>query len=179
MRPNDPERGPPTGIAIPIRIPARLARIRRRWDSAALAGARPHVTVLYPFAPIGRLGPADRAALNRIAERFDPFEVRFDHVRRFDGGLVWIEPDAAQPFIRLTADVADRWPAFPPYGGQFETLIPHLTIVESETVPLGPIEDEARAVGPFSARATRMELWRQDDAGRWHQHWVLPLGVRP
>lgn len=170
---------PPTGIAIPIRIPARLARIRRRSDTAALAGARAHVTVLFPFAPVRRLGPEDRVALATIAGRIDPFEVRFERVRRFDGELVWIEPDPAEPFLRLTADVADRWPAFPPYGGRFETLIPHLTVVESETVPLEPIETEVRAAAPFSARATRMELWRQDDAGRWHPHWVLPLGVRP
>ncbi|MFI5226249.1 MAG: 2'-5' RNA ligase family protein [Candidatus Limnocylindrales bacterium] len=178
MRPTDPARERPTGIAVPIRIPARLARLRRRWDTAALAGARAHVTVLFPLAPVGRLGPADRAALATIAQRVDPFEVRFERVRRFDGELVWIEPDAAEPFLRLTADVVDRWPAFPPYGGRFETVIPHLTVVESETAPLESIEAEARAVAPFSARATRMELWRQDDAGRWHQHWVLPFGVR-
>jgi 2'-5' RNA ligase len=175
----DPEHGSPTGVAVPIRVPARLARVRRRWDMAALAGARPHVTVLFPFAPVERLGPADRAALAAIAGRVDAFEVRFERVRRFEGGVVWIEPEPSEPFHRLTAEVAARWPAFPPYGGRFETVIPHLTLVESETVPLVPIEQEARAAVPFSARATRMELWRQDAAGRWHPHWVLPLGVRP
>jgi hypothetical protein len=179
MEASEPPTEPPSGIAVPIRIPARVARIRRRWDEAALAGARAHVTVLYPFVPVERLGVSDRAALAAIAHGIVPFDVRFERVRRFEAGLVWIEPEPSEPFRWLTAEVVARWPAFPPYGGLFETVIPHLTVVESAAVPLAPVEEAARAAVPFSARATRIELWRQDAAGRWHPHWVLPLGVRP
>jgi hypothetical protein len=52
-------------------------------------------------------------------------------------------------------------------------------LADPAAVPLAPVEEAARAAVPFSARATRIELWRQDAAGRWHPHWVLPLGVRP
>jgi 2'-5' RNA ligase len=167
---------PPSGLAIPIRLPVALASVRARWDRAALAGARPHVTVLFPFLPASDLTRAVRAALAEIAASEAPFDLRFDRVRRFDDGLVWAEPDPVDPIMRLTAAVAAEWPAYPPYGGLFETVIPHLTIVESTVAPLEAIETTARGAIPFEARASRLELWRQDDAGRWHPHWRLPLG---
>jgi 2'-5' RNA ligase len=146
---------PATGLAVPIRLPPGLARIRRRWDRAARAGAQPHVTVLYPFIRADLLTPTDRAALAAIAGSVAPFEVTFRRVRRFDEGVVWIEPDPSAPFRALTDAVAARWPA--------------------------AIEAAVRAHLPFGARADRLELWRQDEAGRWQPHWRLRLGapVRP
>ena len=32
---------------------------------------------------------------------------------------------------------------------------------------------------PFDAPAERLELWLQDEDGRWRPHWTFPLGVRP
>ena len=175
----------PTGLAVPIRLPAGLARLRRRWDRAARAGALPHVTVLYPFVPAAALGPADRAALAVIAAALPPFEVRFRRVRRFDEGVVWIEPEPADPFLALTRAVVEHWPAYPPYGGRFDEVIPHLTVVEADdglgTPSLAAIEHEVAGYLPFHARADRLELWRQDAGGRWHPLWRLRLGatVRP
>ena len=54
MDPDDQPR-PPSGLAVPARLPAGLARLRRRHDRAASAGAQPHVTVLYPFIPCASL----------------------------------------------------------------------------------------------------------------------------
>jgi 2'-5' RNA ligase len=174
---------PATGLAVPIRLPPGLARIRRRWDRAARAGAQPHVTVLYPFIPADLLTPTDRAALAAIAGSVAPFEVTFRRVRRFDEGVVWIEPDPSAPFRALTDAVAARWPAYPPYGGRFDAVIAHLTVVEAgdDGPSLTAIEAVARAHLPFGARADRLELWRQDEAGRWQPHWRLRLGapVRP
>ena len=180
-----PHEDPPTGLAVPIRLPAGLARVRRRWDRAARADALPHVTVLYPFVPAAQLSAADRAALALIASTIRPFAVRFRRVRRFDEGVVWIEPVPADPFQALTRAVAERWPAYPPYGGRFDEVIPHLTVVEADDGPDAPsleaVEIEVAGYLPFHARADRLELWRQDAGGRWHPHWRLKLGeaVRP
>jgi 2'-5' RNA ligase len=169
---------PPSGLAVPIAIPLALAQLRSHWDRAALAGAQPHVTVLYPFLPEPDLTPAVEAELARIAATVRPFDVRFERVRPFHG-LVWVEPDPATPFIRLTEAVVARWPEWPPYGGLFDEVIPHLTVVESDTAPLEEVETAVRLNLPFEARATRLELWRQDAAGRWHPHWRFPLGGDP
>jgi len=138
-----------SGLAVPFRVPPTLVRLRRRWDFAALAGAGAHVTVLFPFLPCTELDAHVRAELASIAERMPAFDVRFECVRRFPG-LVWIEPEPAEPFARLTAAVATRWPDHPPYGGMFDTVIPHLTVVESEDAPLDAIEEAARRAAPFT-----------------------------
>ena len=136
------------------------------------------MTVLFPFLACPDLDPGVRAELASIAGRMPAFEVRFERVRRFPG-LVWIEPEPAEPFTRLTAAVAARWPDHPPYGGMFDVVIPHLTVVESEDAPLDAVEDLARRVVPFPGRAERLELWCQNAAGRWRPHWRLPFAVRP
>jgi 2'-5' RNA ligase len=167
-----------SGVAIPIAIPSALAAIRDRWDFAAAQGAQPHVTVLFPFLPEVELTDAVRAALGVVAALVAPFDVRFANVRRFEG-VVWIEPEPTEPFRRLTQAMVERWPDYPPYGGVHDTVIPHLTVAESETGPLASIADEARRAVPFTARAEVLELWTQDDAGRWRPFWSCPLGVRP
>jgi 2'-5' RNA ligase len=163
-----------TGLAVPVRLPRPLATLRRRWDRAALAGAQPHVTILYPFLPAEALDGDVRRALGAIAAAIAPFEVRFERLRRWDD-LVWVEPADPRPFEVLTREVVTRWPAYPPYGGLFDELIVHLTVVESPTAPLDAVEAATRAALPFSARADRLELWRQDADGRWHPHWRLPF----
>lgn len=172
------EEDPPSGLAVPIAIPQAIADIRRRWDRAARAGAQPHVTVLYPFLPATRLTDLVHTALAEVAAGIDPFIVEFADVRRFDDGVVWVEPRPAGPFHTLTAAVVDRWPDHPPYGGRFDSTIPHLTVVEAEAdaPPLEAIELQVARGLPFHAHADRLELWRQDAAGQWHPHWSWPLG---
>ena len=168
----------PSGLAVPLRLPGPVAGMRRRWDRAARAGAQPHVTVLFPFLATSALTAAVRAELSGIAATVEPFEVAFRRVRRFDEGVVWIEPEPAEPFRRLTAAVVERWPDHPPYDGLFDEVIPHLTVVEADgdAPPLAAIEAEVGAAMPFQARADRLEVWRHDPAGRWRPHWRLRLG---
>ncbi len=167
-----------SGLVVPFTVPQALAGLRERWDGVALAGAGPHVTILYPFLPCDALGPAERRELAAIAGSVPAFEVRFGRARRFPD-LVWIEPEPADRFVALTAAVVERWPGHPPYGGRFETVIPHMTLVESAVAPLEAIEEAAARVAPFVRRAQRMELWCQDAAGRWRPRWRIPFGVRP
>ena len=118
-----------------------------------------------------------RADLAAIARTVEPFEVRFTAVRRFDD-VIWIEPEPATGFLALTAAIVARWPDWPPYGGLFEELIPHLTVAES-AAPQREMEATIAAALPFTRRATTLEVWRQDQERRWRPHWRLPLGVRP
>ena len=168
---------PPSGIAIPFGAPPRITRLRRRWDRAAGQGAEPHVTILYPFLPASNLTAAVRAELAALAAAVRPFDVTFGSLRRLDD-VVWLEPEPAEPFRALTSAVVARWPAWRPYGGVFDELIPHLTVVESDDAPLDEIAATAKLDLPFDQRASAMEVWRQDAAGRWHPHWRLPLGGR-
>jgi 2'-5' RNA ligase len=169
---------PVSALVVPFSLPAALAHVRQRWDHAALTGAGPHVTILFPFVPCVELGLPARAQLAAIARAVPAFEVRFERVRRFPD-LVWVQPEPSEPFAALTAAVVGRWPEFPPYGGAFATVVPHLTIIESEAAALDEIEATARRVTPFARRAQRLELWCQDGAGRWRTRWRMPFTARP
>lgn len=165
---------PISAIAVPIRLPPRLARLRRRWDYAAGVGAGSHVTALFPFMPVADLTPRVRRDLVAIAAPVASFEVRFARVQRWDT-VVWLAPEPAEPFGALTLAIAERWPAYPPYGGVHDVVIPHLTVTESDDAPLDDIEAAAAADLPFTALARWLELWRQDESERWHPHWRMPL----
>jgi 2'-5' RNA ligase len=176
-----PERAHPepiSALVVPFTLPAELARVRRRWDYAALTGVGPHVTILFPFLPCADLGPRERAELAAMARTVPAFEVRFEAVRRFPD-LVWVQPEPAEPFARLTAAVVARWPSHPPYEGAFDVVIQHLTVVESDVADLETVEALAHRSTPFARRAQRMELWCQEGAGRWRPRWRMPFGVRP
>lgn len=165
----------PSGIAVPLRLPSTVARIRRRFDLAASLGARPHVTVLFPFVPGVALTPDVRRELQAVAATVEPFDVRFETASRFEG-VLWLQPEPSEPFQRLTAAAMARWPEWPPYGSLFDTVIPHLTVVESETAPLSDLEPVVRAALPFTSRASHLETWFQDPAGRWRPRWRIALG---
>jgi hypothetical protein len=119
-----------------------------------------------------------REELERIARTVEAFDVHFERVRRLDG-VVWIEPEPAEPFAALTATIVERWPSHRPYGGMFDVVIPHLTVVESDAAPLEVVEAIAAKVVPFTGRANRLEAWCEDPAGRWRTRWRIPLSVRP
>lgn len=167
-----------SAVVVRIPVPEALTRSRRRWDRAARSGVPAHVTILYPFVPPGGLVPEVRRSLAAIAADQEPFLVVFDEVRRFPG-VVYLAPRPVAPFMLLTDAVAARFPGFPPYGGAFAEVIPHLTIAESHVAPLDEIAAETAAVIPFRHRVTALEILVEGGDGRWHRRWRIPLGVRP
>ena len=168
---------PTSAIVVRVPLPRTLERLRRQWDWAAGVGVPGHVTILFPFMPVALLGPGVRRELAAIAAAHDPFDVRFRRVGRFPG-VVYLAPEPAGSFSRLTEAVVARYPEFPPYGGAFSDVIPHLTLAKSNDAPLDELAERAAAL-PFECRATALEVLAEDGDGRWRSRWRLPLGVRP
>ena len=74
-----------------------------------------------------------------------------------------------EPFAELTRAVHERWPAYPPYEGVHETVIPHVTVSEE------PVEVDVPL--PIAARAIEVTLIQQDEAGGpWVTRRTFPLG---
>ncbi len=168
---------PASAIVARVPVPPILERLRRRWDLAAGTGVPAHVTILFPFLPADALLPEVRRDLAAIAAAHQPFDVRFERVDRFPG-VVYVPPDPATPFIRLTEAFAARFPDYPPYGGAFDVVIPHLTVAESADAPLDEIAAVAGRALPFRHRIAVLEVLVEGGEGRWHTRWRLPLGVR-
>ena len=101
-------------------------------ESIAQGSARvpvcPHITILGPFVD---LHDVDDALVRKISEVLAPvraFDVELAQVGHFDDGLTYLAPVPAEPFIQLTELFVAAFPQWPPYGGAFEGIVPHLSI---------------------------------------------------
>ncbi|MHC5263983.1 2'-5' RNA ligase family protein [Streptomyces sp. UC4497] len=141
---------------------------RDRLDPSARAGVPAHVTVLFPFLDEGRIDSSTLAAIGEVIGRHRPFGVRFEHCGRFPE-ILYLVPEPDLPFRRLTEAVADRWPEAPPFGGQFEEVVPHLTIAQGQDdAVLEETEADLRGRLPVTARVSSVDLIVHDGT-RWQQ----------
>jgi len=168
---------PASAVIVRVPIPAPLERLRRRWDRAAGLGVPSHVTLLFPFLDASALDPACRRVVAAVAGAVAPFSVRFERIERFPT-VLYLAPEPAEPFRRLTHELAGRFPEHPPYGGAFDDVIPHLTIAENAEAPFDSITAEVAGTLPIERAVSNLEVLIQTTDGRWHGHWRVPLGGR-
>lgn len=159
-------------ITVPDAEPI-VAEHRLRWDPAG-AAVPAHVTVLFPFLDPADLGPTEREELARVLARFAPFELTFARVGRFPD-VVWLAPEPADRVSALTDAMVERWPSHPPYGGAYETVVPHLTVADgAPPAVLDRLERELPSALPISAQVRDLMLICRE-GGRWHDVDRFPL----
>lgn len=150
---------------------------RAKGDPSAGQDLPAHVTLLYPFVPADRLDAGVLAELGWFFLHVDPFSVRFDQLGWFhDSGVVYLDP-ADDDLDQLIRALARRWPECPPYGGVFDEVHAHLTVVQTADADLRA--QAAAGVGPglpLETTATRAELWSAGADGRWSLREAFPLG---
>jgi 2'-5' RNA ligase len=166
-----------TAVVVPVDAAERVVgRWRGRYDSSASAGMPAHVTVLYPFLPPDDVVPDVVDRLAAIVAGEPSFDVTFARFGRFPGPVLWLDPEPAEPFRRLTHAVWRAWPQAPPYGGLYEDVTPHLTIAElADDALLDEIRDDVARGLPLSSTVTRAQLSVLRD-GTWTSEVMLPLG---
>jgi 2'-5' RNA ligase len=172
-----PATDPVTAVVVRIALPPGLERLRRLHDPAAAVGVPPHVTLLFPFLPVARLGPDIRRDLAKIARGVAPFEVSFARVGRFPG-VVYLVPDPADTFASLTAAIWSKFAEYPPYRGAHSEVLPHLTLADAPNGTLDAIAGESAHWLPFGQQVGALELLAQGADMRWRSRWRVPLGVR-
>jgi hypothetical protein len=119
-----------------------------------------HVTVVYPFAPAHAADANVRASLRDLLSGISGFRFVLSGVGRFPG-VLYLAPQPAEPFVALTKAVEARWPRYPPYGGAFAEVIPHVTVQEGPEPPAAVAALE-RAL-PIDA--TAREVWLMAPVG--------------
>ncbi len=153
-----------TGLVLSLRSLDPALRPWRRHDPAAKLGMPPHVTLIYPFMDSRAVDEAVREQVRRALAGFAAQELVFDRLGSFPGG-VWLEPADPAPILALIEALAAAFPAHPPFGGAFETVIPHLTIAQGPPARLTRIAREAPAVLPLHARADAVTLFARSEEG--------------
>jgi 2'-5' RNA ligase superfamily len=146
-----------------------LAPIVDRWlehsvGSRPSDGIPPHVTILAPSPP----------DIGDVLGGVEAFDVEFREMRRFPIGAVWLAPDPSEPFVALTKRVWERYPDWPPYGGEFlPDITPHLTVAWG--AKLDEAEADLRTKLPLHGRAREARLFRRVDETRWVVQSTFPF----
>jgi 2'-5' RNA ligase len=167
--------------ALILEVPAAepvVGRYRAELDANESLGIPAHITILAPFLPVGRLGAAERDRLLRVFAAVGPFDFRLDRIDWFGTAVLWLAPNDPAPFADLTERVFAAFPSHPPFGGQFDEVVPHLTIGLGRPVEeLRRAEREIASKLPVTARASAVTLKAElSPGGRWETIATFPLG---
>ena len=151
--------------------------LRERYDPTAAAGVPAHVTVLFPFISPDLITDSDLARTIETFQRFRPFEFRLEQVGRFPESL-YLAPEPDEPFILLTEAIAREFPEYPPYGGKFTKIVPHLTVAnrsaELSTIAETELSEIMKELGPIHAVCNVVELY-ENSSGHWRWAQSFPL----
>lgn len=163
-----------------VRVPEAepmVADLRAQYDAAARWGMPAHVTVLYPWLREGEVNQQVLADLEALALDAVGFDAALSAVGRFAATL-FLAPTPSSGFSALTDAVWKRWPELPPYGGRFDSVIPHLTVADAQpTGVLDAVADEIERGGlpvRFSVEALSLFAF---DGTRWVERHTFPLGT--
>jgi 2'-5' RNA ligase len=161
-------------VDVPEAEPA-VGEWRERFDNAKL-GIPAHITLLFPFVPAEQLDDDLHSQLRVLFALQPAISFSLTRVVVFPDETVWLEPEPAQPFRRLTELIFERYPDYPPYEGIHDEIVPHLTVTSGDA----SIRDEVEtAVGPhlpIAVEARDVTLLVEDDEGMWRVGRQFPLG---
>jgi hypothetical protein len=147
-----------------------VSHLRERLDASAQLGVPAHITILSPFLPPETIDPAALAKLSELFAAVSRFRFRLDHTGWFGDNVLFLAPHNPAPFRALTERVFQAYPAFPPFEGQFDDVVPHLTVGHGHPLnDLRAAEDSVQARLPIEASATAATLVTQQSEG---EHWI-------
>ena len=158
-------------------VEAMVAKLRERFDSTAGLGVPAHVTVLFPFMSPENISASVVQRIRSVLREAQGFEFSLEKVARFPG-TAYLEPEPAAPFIALTECLAREFPEFPPFGGEFQTIIPHLTVAHGSATEAEVAEAELvvslASHGPITCVCSSLVLM-ENSSGIWRKMHVFPL----
>ena len=150
--------------AFPVLAPKVDEWRERTCGSKPSHGVPPHVTLLHP-------APPDLDAIRDVVAPFAPFDVAFGSFARFPGTL-WLAPEPAKPFFALIEALTRRFPDWPPYGGGFDQIVPHLTVAQDD---FDAVEAALQPQLPLAARVDRVVVLEKPEPNRWRDVAWFPL----
>lgn len=164
-------------VLVPEVAPVLEPWLERTAVAKPSLGTPAHATIVYPFVPAHQIDDALLEDLAAIFARFPAFEFELSRLERFREGVLYLAPEPPGPFRALTEAVVAAYPAYPPYGGVFETVVPHVTAAEGENEILDAAEADIAPALPTTAEAHEVVLLQETEpnTGRWQSSAVFPL----
>ena len=144
-----------------------VGRWRYEYDPVAAAGVPAHITLIVPWLPPAAIGEADLAVLEEELSGVTAFDFDLVRVEWFGRRVLWVAPQPADPFLKLTERLADRF-GTPPWEDEFDEVIPHLTVAHAtDGVELAPVATEIASRLPLRCRAGEVWVMVGGGADRW------------
>jgi 2'-5' RNA ligase len=166
-----------SAIIVPVQVPVPVNLLRNRMDPSAAQGVPAHVTLIYPFMPPALLKDDVRRRVEQIIAAEDAFPFVLSSVQRWPN-VVYLAPEPAEPFRRLTAALSQAFPDYPPYSGVHENVVPHLTVAQDVPDDYYAAAEHALP-GMLPIRDVAREAWLigHTPDQPWHTLWRLPFGT--
>jgi 2'-5' RNA ligase len=161
-----------TGLVIVIpEAETRFGDMRRKFDPQAKLGVPAHITILFPFMPPEAIDSEVYGRLTLLFRRFSPFRCVLSQVQRFPS-TAYLAPIPSGPFVELTRAIAREFPDYPPYGGEYSSVIPHLTVADGDALSADIAEQGLRADierhGPVAVHCRSVRLL-ENSSGYWKE----------
>ncbi|HET6627908.1 MAG TPA: 2'-5' RNA ligase family protein, partial [Nocardioidaceae bacterium] len=137
----------------------RLARRSPEYLPAEPRETVAHITLLGPFADLTTIDDGLVSELRSFFADVLPFTFELSSICTFPGGGTYLSPEPAAPFHHLTHELHRRFPEFPPYGGAFDDVIPHLSVPVPDGEDPGMLDFELGPRLPLTAHAREAALY--------------------
>jgi RNA 2',3'-cyclic 3'-phosphodiesterase len=141
-------------------------------------GFTPHITLLYPFAPVDQLDAACEQLRDLCCET-SPFEVTLAGYGRFPKA-VYLAIQDVEPLRSVFQTVRDVFPQYAPYDGVFgDAFTPHVTVLSSAENLMAslPMLPNYKPI-TFTVDRLHVSYGDPEDALPWITHDIVRLGTR-
>jgi 2'-5' RNA ligase len=163
-----------------VRVPEAepcVGALRERFDASVKLGVPAHITVLVPFMSPERITEAVLQRVHRALSEVPAFSFKLAKVQRFPA-TAYLAPEPAEPFIALTQSLVRSFPEYPPFGGEHESVIPHLTVAHGSATEAEAAAGELAATmqthGPITSSCACVALL-ENSSGLWREMHAFTL----
>lgn len=121
-----------SALIIPVTLPPNLEALRLQFDPMAPLFPT-HISVIFPFAPIyeqWRIAPILKSLIGKHP-RFVVTAMDIDAFTTPDNAIIYLRVSPTEPITHLMQKIHRRFAQYPPYGGKFHSIVPHITLART------------------------------------------------
>ena len=169
-----------TAVAIPV--PAAETIVRRRLmqvrpsmlprDRSTVA----HITLYGPFLPPARIDDGVIGELENWFADLTSFPFTLTEVCEFPDGQVYLAPEPALPFTRLSLELHRLFPETVRDEISFDDFVPHVTVPLAPRETVDDLREQLRGSLPLPGHAVEATLVHVEE-GNTHVIANLPFGT--
>jgi 2'-5' RNA ligase len=155
--------------------------VRAQLDPDAVAAGIPlHVTLLFPFVPPETLEDDVLWSLEEFFAARAALKLSLVELGEFPG-VVYAVPEPGADLKGWVADLLERFPEYPPYGGEFADVVPHATLGTWERPDrrddvMASARELTRRMFPLACDVRDVALLEEYGPDQWRERRRFPLG---